>query len=59
MRRALITGISGFVGNHLASHLAEKGWAVAGYDLHPPRVKCDFYPGDLLNLPAHNGRVIP
>lgn len=47
MRRALITGISGFVGNHLASHLAEKGWAVAGYDLHPPRVKCDFYPGNL------------
>lgn len=45
--RALITGISGFVGSHLAAHLVDKGWQVAGYDLHPPRVECDFYPGDL------------
>lgn len=47
MTTALITGISGFVGSHLASHLSGKGWKVAGYDLHPPRVKCDFYSGDL------------
>ena len=47
MYRALITGISGFVGLHLASHLVEKGWQVAGYDLHPPRVECDFYSGNL------------
>lgn len=52
MRRALITGISGFVGNHLASHLAEKGWTVAGFDLRPPRVNCDFYPGDLSDTSA-------
>jgi nucleoside-diphosphate-sugar epimerase len=57
MRRALITGISGFVGNHLASHLAEKGWKVAGYDLRPPRVEYEFYPGDLLNLPAIQAAV--
>lgn len=45
--RALITGISGFVGFHLASHLMDKGWQVSGYDLHPPRVECDFYSGNL------------
>jgi len=44
---ALITGISGFVGTHLASHLSEKSWKVAGYDLRPPRMECDFYSGDL------------
>lgn len=52
MRTALITGVSGFVGNHLASHLMKEGWKVSGYDLHPPRVKCDFYPGDLSDTSA-------
>lgn len=47
MRRALITGISGFVGSHLAGHLVKKGWQVAGYDLRPPPVECEYYPGDL------------
>jgi GDP-4-dehydro-6-deoxy-D-mannose reductase len=47
MVQALITGISGFIGGHLASHLLEKGWSVAGYDLRPPRLECDFYPGDI------------
>ena len=47
MKRALIAGISGFVGSHLASHLSRKGWNVSGYDLRPPRVDCDFFPGDL------------
>lgn len=47
MSKTLITGLSGFVGFHLASHLMEKGWQVSGYDLHPPRVECDFYSGDL------------
>lgn len=47
MPRALITGISGFVGDHLARHLVEKGWQVAGYDIRPPRVDCEFYSGDL------------
>lgn len=52
MRRALITGISGFVGSHLASHLSEKGWKVAGYDLRPPRIECDYYSGDLSDKTA-------
>lgn len=47
MSRALITGISGFVGSHLANRLVEKGWQVAGYDLRPPCVECDFYSGNL------------
>lgn len=47
MYRALITGISGFVGSHLASYLIDQGWRVAGYDLHSPRVECDFYSGNL------------
>jgi GDP-4-dehydro-6-deoxy-D-mannose reductase len=57
MQRALITGISGFVGNHLASHLMEKGWKVAGYDLRPPRVECEFYPGDLSDQTAIKNAV--
>ncbi len=31
-RRALITGSAGFIGFHLARHLLERGWQVAGYD---------------------------
>lgn len=31
MTRALITGISGFTGGHLAHHLASLGWPVAGF----------------------------
>ncbi|MCC7119848.1 MAG: GDP-mannose 4,6-dehydratase [Anaerolineales bacterium] len=45
--RALITGVSGFVGSHLAWQLSEKGWLVAGYDIFPPRYECEFFPGDL------------
>jgi GDP-4-dehydro-6-deoxy-D-mannose reductase len=32
--RALITGISGFVGCALADHLISTGWEVSGFDLH-------------------------
>jgi len=52
MRSALITGISGFVGSHLAGHLLENGWKVTGYDLLPPRIKCDFYAGNLADKTA-------
>ena len=45
--RGMITGISGFVGGQLASHLSSQGWDVAGYDLREPRLECDFYAGDL------------
>jgi dihydroflavonol-4-reductase len=37
-RRCLVTGAGGFIGLHLANHLAEAGWRTAGVDLH--------YPGD-------------
>ena len=45
--RGMITGISGFVGSQLASHLSSQGWDVAGYDVREPRVKYDFHMGDL------------
>lgn len=47
MQSALITGISGFVGNCLAGHLVDKGWKVAGYDVRPTSQDSDFYPGNL------------
>lgn len=34
MRRALITGIAGFAGGHLAWSLLEAGWEVAGIERH-------------------------
>lgn len=52
MPRALITGISGFVGDHLACHLLQKGWQVSGYDIRPPRVECEFHSGDLADTRA-------
>ena len=32
MRRAFITGTAGFIGFHLAEHLLQNGWEVAGLD---------------------------
>ncbi|MGX1101540.1 nucleoside-diphosphate-sugar epimerase [Amorphus sp. MBR-141] len=32
MRRAFITGKAGFIGFHLAEHLLQNGWEVAGFD---------------------------
>ena len=34
MKRALITGISGFVGRHLREELLCAGWEVFGFDIH-------------------------
>lgn len=31
-RRAFVTGTAGFIGFHLAEHLLQNGWRVAGYD---------------------------
>lgn len=35
MKRALITGISGFVGRHLHEELLREGWDVFGFDIRP------------------------
>jgi GDP-4-dehydro-6-deoxy-D-mannose reductase len=51
-RKAFLTGVSGFVGSHLATYLSGKGWTISGYDLRPPRVECNFYMGDLSDGPA-------
>lgn len=34
MKRALISGIAGFAGCHLARHLVERGWRVSGIERH-------------------------
>ncbi len=36
MRRVLVTGAGGFIGHHLAGHLATRGEWVRGVDLVPP-----------------------
>jgi len=54
MRRAFITGVSGFVGPYLASHLAANGFEVFGIDRKGSRVagcsvkKCDITDYDSL-----------
>lgn len=57
MLRALITGISGFVGSHLARQLLQKGWQVSGYDICPPRFECEFFSGDLSDAKAIESAV--
>lgn len=32
MKKALITGVAGFIGSHLADHLLDEGWEVFGVD---------------------------
>ena len=56
-KKALITGIAGFVGSHLATYLSGTGWTVSGYDLRPPRVECAFYSGDLSDVSAIKAAV--
>ncbi len=56
--RALITGINGFVGGHLAEHLLQQGWQVAGValsaEIHEPslRGRVQAYTADLLDPSA-------
>ena len=57
--KALITGISGFVGSHLAEYLlADGGWHVAGtvygpYDnIQPIMSELELYPAELSRLPV-------
>jgi nucleoside-diphosphate-sugar epimerase len=37
VKRAIITGGSGFIGTNLLTHLAEQGWQVASFDVVSPR----------------------
>jgi GDP-4-dehydro-6-deoxy-D-mannose reductase len=50
--RALITGISGFVGSHLARHLLSVGWEVFGYDLRTSDSGNGFFQGELTDRNA-------
>ena len=36
MKRALITGVAGFIGSHLAAELLHQGWFVTGLDKRSP-----------------------
>jgi len=36
--KALVTGISGFIGSHIAERLTEMGWEVNGIDLKESRM---------------------
>ncbi len=47
--KALITGFSGFVGQHLATHLFSQGWQVFGFDRRMANEDKNLYVGDLKN----------
>src|SRR3989304_2522770 len=49
MRKSLIVGISGFVGNHLTRHLVSKNWTVHGFDRVPSPEASETTLGDLLD----------
>ncbi len=49
MKRALITGISGFVGGHLEYYLRKRGWKVYGFDRHVTGRQENVYTGDIAN----------
>ena len=47
-KTALITGVAGFCGRHLAAQLLASGYGVAGYDLvETPIAGVALYQGDL------------
>jgi GDP-4-dehydro-6-deoxy-D-mannose reductase len=51
-RRALVTGVSGFVGRHLVNQLVAMGWEVCGFDrVIDPR-------GDLTGVHVHQGDLL-
>src|SRR5687767_5945738 len=47
MKRALITGISGFVGGHLEYYLRKRGWMVYGFDRQVTGSPQNVYTGDM------------
>ncbi|MBI5839971.1 MAG: GDP-mannose 4,6-dehydratase [Chloroflexi bacterium] len=52
MTRVLITGVSGFVGRHLNSHLREKGWDVFGQDIVHDSAASNLFTADILDRTA-------
>ncbi len=52
MAVALITGISGFVGEHLSAHLLELGWQVYGFDQRPGAQGQNTFTGDMADSEA-------
>ncbi len=52
MTTAFITGISGFVGQHLANLLLDKGWTVTGSDIQPASAISSFYHADITDRVA-------
>jgi len=50
--RALITGISGFVGNHLARQLLDQGWQIFGFDKRGVNNLNNVYTGDITDRDA-------
>jgi len=57
--KVLITGISGFVGSHLADYLlAHTDWQIAGtvygsaHNIHPIQHRLELYPAELSRLPV-------
>jgi UDP-glucose 4-epimerase len=56
MKTALITGVSGYLGSHLAKTLKKAGWTVVGLDVkHTTNLYVDlFYPCDINDVEALN-----
>jgi GDP-4-dehydro-6-deoxy-D-mannose reductase len=49
---ALVTGIRGFVGTHLSTHLSQRGWQVYGFDQRMTRPDSNVFIGDMGNTDA-------
>lgn len=54
--RALITGISGFIGRHLQEHLLNKGWQVYGFDVRLS--DANVFIGDLADRAALSQAIV-
>jgi nucleoside-diphosphate-sugar epimerase len=54
MKKVVITGGSGFIGQHVAALLLKKGYEVSVFDLRPPPKIGEFVKADLMdkNLPS-------
>jgi GDP-4-dehydro-6-deoxy-D-mannose reductase len=57
MKRVLITGISGFIGNHLANHLLDHDWQIFGFDRQGMNASNNIYVGDITDRVALRSAV--